>query len=318
MQFTEAIKKFVAWQSFSSRKSTKDTYRIHTMGFGLFMRNCNIEDVTLKDIMDYLTNMRELEYDENIMVVRCTIFRKFFTYYQKQGIVKFDPSLIPMMERSYVMPKVANIEDYNKVLAVTVSKRKDARYIRNRAIVMFYKDTGMRVGEGVSVDIPDLKEETIEVKEGDKIKLVTLYYAVIKTEKTKKLHPIRKVFWTKETNDAIKAWLKIRASMARENPRLKSDALFVSLANVQSGQRLSVFGVCVIMKHLSQKAGLSYTLTIHMLRHMFGHDMAKNKFPSSTISTMLGHATPVSSYVYTMLQEQEMGIVYNEMRGKPQ
>lgn len=292
MKFAEAIPNFTAWQSFHAREGTLSNYRIHLMQLGLYMHNCDIESVTLGDIIGYLKGMEALGWDEGSFMTKTLAFRKFFKHYRQLEVTRLDYELIPVIERPYKMPTVAKPEDYGIVL--NSIPEKGTRNIRNKTLLMMYKDTGTRLNELLSLDVSTL----------DLVK----FQAVLKTEKTKKVHPLRKVFWTTETNEQLKKWLEVRVS--------SSDALFVSIGNRKEGERLMRPGATCIMRKLSRDAGLKYTIRSHSLRHLFGHDMAKKKFPDTTISTMLGHKSPVSSYIYTMLNEEEMGDAYRELRAK--
>src|SRR6266478_6698527 len=118
MLFSEAIPKFNAWLSFGKRQSTRGTYRIQLMQFALYMRNCSIEGINIDQVVTYLKQMRELGWSENNFLAKTSALKKFFTFYNKQGITKFDPELIPIIEGEYNFHKVAAIEDYEKVLNI--------------------------------------------------------------------------------------------------------------------------------------------------------------------------------------------------------
>jgi integrase/recombinase XerC len=260
------------------------------------MRNGELENVILNDVIGYLGMMTEIGWGRNSFLGKTVAFRKFFEYWGKQKLCQFDYTLIPIIEREYQMPKIANLADYNKLLD-SIPRNNDPRHIRNRLMVMLLKDSGMRLGEMLSLNIEGLDLDNMQV--------------IIKTEKTKKLHPIRKIFWTKETNDQLKLWL---AKMKTLN-RVDKEALFISATGIKQGIRLTKSGATEVMRRLSHEAKLDYVLNCHSLRHMFGHDLAQKKVNNSTISTMLGHSHVESSYVYTILNEDEMANVYKDLRG---
>ncbi len=300
MLFNEAIQKFVAWQSFSKRESTKASYRVHLMHLGLYMHNCEVEKITLDDIMGYLQGMRVLGWDQNSYMVKCIAFRKFFEYFNKQGITKLDKDLIPIVERQYHMPKTANLDDYYKLLQAIPFPSNDPRHMRNRTILMLFKDTGMRLGELLSLNVIDVDTKRMQ--------------GMIHTEKTKRPHPIRKIFWTEETNNQLRIWLAKRSKVNNLDP----EAVFVSVTGIKTGMRLRKNGATEALRRLSNEAKLGYVLNSHQLRHLFGRDLAKNGANNSTISTMLGHSNMQSSYVYTMLDESDMEREYRKLRGKAQ
>jgi integrase/recombinase XerC len=292
MLFSEAIVKFNTWQSFNSkRKPTLVHYGSVLRNFALYLHNIDIEEVNLESVLNYLKDMREIGFNENEFRGKCNALRKFFEFFGKLKVTTFDYQLIPLPEREYKLPKIAKLEDYFKVLN-SIPDINHIQHVRNRAILMLFKDSGMRLGELLSLNVKDLDLEKME--------------ALIKTEKTKTLHPIRKIFWTDDTNDQLKKWLKIRNS--------KAEALFISVNGNNVGGKLKRNAVTDMLRQASKRAGLAYTLNSHSLRHLFGHDLARNNVTGSSIATMLGHANQASSYVYTMLHESEMSNVYRAMR----
>jgi len=303
MLFSEAIIKFNTWQSFNSKRApTLQSYGGYVRSFALYLHNCDIEKVNLEDVLNYLKTMKEIGFNVNEFRSKCNALRKFFEFYGKLKQTTLDYQLIPLPEREYKLPKVAKVDDYFKVLN-SIPDIVHPQHIRNRLILMLLKDTGMRVGELLSLNVDiKIQRHEIETKEGIKI----IYSTLIKTEKTKSLHPVRKIFWTEETNNQIKKWLKIRDSKAKDN------GLFLSVNGNNLGGRLKKNAVTDMLRQVSKRAGLAYTLNSHSLRHLFGHDLARNKVPLSSIATLLGHATIASSFIYTMLQEDEMANVYGQ------
>lgn len=293
MNFKEAIEKFTTWMSFSKRQSTRSTYRINLLQFGLYMRNCNIETIELQDILSYLEQMRDLGWDHNNFMVKCITLKKFFAFYKKQGVTNLDSDLIPQMENEYKFPKVATLEDYEKVLA-TIPDSNDPRHIRNKTMLMLYKDTGMRLNECIGLDIEHVNTDKM--------------CALIKTEKTKKLHPIRMVFWTKPTNDQLERWLTKRKGVANADPQ----ALFLCVTGVKIGKRITDSGVTEMLRRYSHEAKLDHVLNSHSLRHLFGRTLAEQGVEDSAIATMLGHAHVDSSRPYTIMAGNKMEEFYEK------
>lgn len=298
MLFKEAIEKFNAWQSFGKRQSTRATYRLNMLQFAMYMRNCAIEMVTLDDIIGYLQGMRDLGFNENNFMVKSISIKKFFEFFGKLHITRIDPELIPIIEGEYKFPKVADAADYQKLLN-SIPVNNDPRHVRNKTMLMLYKDTGMRLNECISLDIKDVDTQKMT--------------AMIKTEKTKKLHPIRRIFWTEQTNEQMKLWIAKRGTLLS-----KDDALFISACGPKVGLRITGAGVTEMLRRYSHLAGLGYVLNTHSLRHLFGRTLAEQGAQDSSIATMMGHAHVDSSRPYTIMAGNKMAEFYDKYMRKPQ
>lgn len=261
----------------------------------MFLHNKDLEKVGLEDITNYLTMLKEFSLDDRALMVKCIAFRKLFDFYNRQGITHLDKELIPIIEGEYKPPRVAKPDDYYKVLAA-IPNNNDPRHIRNKAMLMLFKDTGMRLGELLSLDISCLDLENRK--------------ANIITEKSHKAHPLRTVFWFEETNEALKKWLTKRTYLAGKICDVDPDAVFISATGVKAGRRLMKSGGTEAMRRLSKEAGLKYIMNSHSLRHLFGHDLGKDKVNQNLISVMMGHADPSSSYPYTILNSDEMSEIH--------
>jgi len=84
--------------------------------FSLFLRNPEIENVTINDVMEYLNGMAEMGWDHNSFIGKCMALRKFFEFYRMQGIEVIDENLIPIPNKEYKIPRVADEDGYQNFL----------------------------------------------------------------------------------------------------------------------------------------------------------------------------------------------------------
>ena len=304
MKFDEAIQKFTNWRKFKVKGGTVRGYDLTLKNFCLFLRNPEIETITIADVMDYLNGMQELGWDHNSFVGKCMALRKFFEFYRLQKFPVVDEDLIPIAHKEFKIPRVATEENYQILIAAIPTKTNDPRHIRNLAIVNLLWDTGARNGEILSIDVGDLQLDRMR--------------AVIKTEKSRGRRPIREIFWTEETNKNLKRWLEkreeLKAKMIFHNP----EALFISvcsggLANT-SGQRFAIKGVGEMLRRYSNKAGIE-SMNAHSFRHHMGHDIVKKGGSSADLENMLGHASLASSTISTMMTDKELEARYRMFKG---
>lgn len=291
MELKQAINEFSAWRKFKVKKSTVRGYDRELRNFCLFLRNPYVEDITIHQVMEYLNGVVEMGWDHNSLLPRCMALRKFFEFLRLQEYKVLDPELIPIPNREYKMPRVADEGNYKKLLSAVPKKTNDPRHIRNLAIINLLWDTGARNGEILAMNVSDLDLEGMR--------------AVIRTEKSKGRRPIRQVFWTEETNENIKRWVKKRAELAKKIQLKEPDALFISATSRQTGQRLSIKGVGEMLRRYSNKAKIPY-MNAHSFRHHMGHDIVKKGGSASDVMNILGHASMQSSALYTMMEGKEL------------
>lgn len=303
MQISDAIREFTSWQKFSRREATVASYRNYLMQFGVFVQNKQIEETTYGDVMNYLNMRKQFDWDKNSYLALTVGLRKFFEYFKRKGQITWDHELIPIIEREYKFPKVATEGSYQKLL-VSIPNSNDPRYIRNKAIIMLFWDSGMRLGELISLNLSDL----------DFVKM----RACIQTEKAKSVTPIRMVMWTEETNKALKEWVEKREHLTNTmKNEVDKNALFISINTTKGGQRINKSGINEMLRRYSLKAGIGFTVNAHSLRHHFGRDLATKGANNSTISSMLGHSSLQSSYVYTVLAGNDMEEQYKKYKRQP-
>lgn len=303
MRLNEAIEKFKKFYGLKIKPKSLSGYELDLRQFCLYMRNPVIEDIKDEHITSYFSEMISLGWKQNSLLPKSIALRKFFEYWSKKGYNVVKSDLIPIPQRTYVMPRVAEKWEYDLVMKSLPKNSTDTRVIRNRAIINLLYDTGARVGEIVSLNIDDLDLEN--------------RVAVIKTEKSRGISPVRRLFWEKETNDDLMAWIKAREKISEKTNFKDPKALFVGVRNWQTGKRLTNSSVSIFMRHLSRELGLPIVLNPHSFRHLKGNDLSRMGANNSVISQILGHSSLASSYIYTMMSGKELGEIaksYNEKR----
>jgi len=131
---------------------------------------------------------------------------------------------------------------------------------RDRAILLFLLDTGVRAGELLALDRQD-----VDILTGDTI-----------VRKSKSRKP-RTVFLGRQTRRALRAYLKLRTDTAR--------ALFVS----GDGERLKMAGLRQIMVRRAKRADVPVP-SLHSFRRAFALTMYRAGVDLLTIQRLLGHS----------------------------
>lgn len=295
MKFSDAIEKFSKWRAFQVKKATVKGYDLILKQFCLYVRDCNIEHIQLEDITSWFALLTELKWQHNSFITKAQALRKFFEFYKMQNYLVLEPNLIPLPSKEYNIPRVATEENYRQLINAIPANSRDPRHIRNRAIIMLLWDTGARNGEVLSLNESDIDFQKMRT--------------VIKTEKSKGRRPIREIFWTTETNEALMTWIEKREYLKKNKMPHMGESLFnciCSSANLGlSGKRLSVKGVGEMLRRYANRAGIPY-MNAHSFRHHMGHDIISQGGSAADVMNILGHATLASSSIYTMMTGNEL------------
>lgn len=300
MKFKNAIDQFSNWRQFKVKGSTVKGYDRELRNFCLFLRNPEIENIRISEVMEYLNGMREMGWQHNSFVGKSMALRKFFEFYRLQGFPVLNEDLIPIPHMEHGIPRIADEQNYQKLISAIPKETSDPRHIRNMAIINMLWDTGARNGEILSLNTSDLDLDRKR--------------AIIKTEKSKGRRPIREIFWTQTTNDHIWNWLTKREHLSKIISIKDPDALFISATSLKSGQRLGIKGVGEMLRRYSNRAGIPY-MNAHSFRHHMGHDIIKKGGATADVMNILGHASVQSTTIYTMMTDRELEARYRQFKG---
>lgn len=163
----------------------------------------------------------------------------------------------------------------------------DPFYIRNRAIVVFALNTGLRVSELTGLNVGDVlnghikKELRVrkEIAKGKRERIIPL------NEKARK---------------AIEELLDF--SEERGYKVEKDTPLFVS----RRGKRITSRQVENIIKRLREDSEIDINMTPHTLRHSFATRLRKKGADLRVIQTLLGHKNLATTQIYTWVDREDL------------
>lgn len=285
MKFSEAIKEFNLWRGLKVSEITRDTQDYGLRQFCLYLHDRDIEDIKLGDITDYLTLCRKFPTRDISLKSKVDPLKAIFKYFYLKDQVKLRPELIPTTHYEKKLPRVISEEEYNKMLSYVFPMKP--LHFRNQAIIRILWDCGMRVGELVSLNIPEMN--------------LRLRKAKIHTEKKRWSWAWREVFWSKETGEAIKEWLWEREQVSLGRPFRDSTALFVSLENCNWGHRLEKQSVQKMVRYYSEKLGIYPPLYPHSFRHAFCRRIIMQGGTNADIMNLAGHSDIASTTIYSKM-----------------
>jgi site-specific recombinase XerD len=111
--------------------------------FCVFVRNPQIENVRLDDVEEYFVTMENSGFSRNGIQMKACALRKLFSAMRKRGYIVIDPNDIPLPRKEFKETKVATDEQLVKVLEVLRKSPQKHCRLRNIAITLLLRDTGM-------------------------------------------------------------------------------------------------------------------------------------------------------------------------------
>ncbi len=214
--------------------------------------------------------------------------KAFFNYLIIEEIIESNPTeLLESPKIGRKLPDTLSFDEIEMIInAVDLSKPEGER---NKAILETLYGCGLRVSELTNIKITNLyfKEDFIKIiGKGDKERLI----------------PIGKV-----AQKHIEIYLtNIRN---HQSPRKgDEDILFLN----QRGGKLSRVMIFLIIKNLSEKAGIHKKISPHTFRHSFATHLIEGGADLRAVQEMLGHESITTTEIYTHLDKTYLRKVITE------
>ena len=203
--------------------------------------------------------------------IRLRAIRAFFNFLVRDGLLEESPMKnvpIPKVPRQF--PRVLAPEQV--VALLRACDRSSWTGVRNRAIVLSFVDTGLRLGELIGLDVGD-------------VDLVGHRIRVRHAKGGKE----RFVYFGSTTARALRKWTKVRGYAPAHAP------FFVT----RDGARLTRRNVQRILERLAKKAGLDgVKVSPHRLRHTAATLFISSGGPLPALKELLGHSSLRSTEIY--------------------
>jgi integrase/recombinase XerD len=192
-----------------------------------------------------------------------------------------------------VLPRYLSVEDVDRL--IEQPDVRSPRGLRDRALIELLYATGMRVSELVQIRPADINLDASYLTctgKGDKQRIVPI-------------------------GEQAASWVARYVSDARPAlvGRRTSPRLFVNARG--GGPGLTRVGFWKILKGYALQAGLSRTISPHVLRHSFATHLLERGADLRAIQMMLGHADLSTTQIYTHVLEQRMRSVYDQFHPRP-
>jgi integrase/recombinase XerD len=172
------------------------------------------------------------------------------------------------------------------------------RGLRDRAMIELLYATGMRVSELIAIRAVDLR-------------LDAAYLTCMGKGNKERIIPIgdEATAWVRRyQRDARPALVANKKTADRAAPRL--------FVNARGGP-LSRVGFWKILKAYGRRAGLTPSLSPHVIRHSFATHLLERGADLRAIQMMLGHSDLSTTQIYTHVLEARLRAIYDRFHPRP-
>lgn len=234
----------------------------------------------------YLSWLSEQGYARTTIARRLAAVRTWCRFLCRQGLMANNPATgLRGPRQDKKLPHFLTKDDLLKLLEAPPSG--EPLGLRDRALLEVLYSGGLRVGELVGLDLPDLDLDsglaTVRGK-GRKERLALLGPQAV---------------------DAVLTWSPVRQALWK--PRAK-EALFLN----KNGTRLTTRSVGRLLEKYLAQAGLDPRTSPHTLRHSFATHLLDAGADIRSVQELLGHRNLSTTQIYTHVTTQRLRDSYHK------
>ena len=248
--------------------------------------------VTSSDLENYVTVLGAGTYRDTSIRRKVAAIKVFFRYLEDSGVLPESPAKMLRIKQP-VEARVPNVLSLREVRALLSAPKRHIeelagqqetsvgarnRYfcaVRDNLIIELLFSTGTRIGELVALNVSDvhLSRRSIQVT-------------------GRGTRPREVEITSDAVVEAVAHYIELRSKRS-----LSNEALFVG----RSGTRLTIYSIENIFKKYVRSAEIKRHVTPHALRHTMASMMISGGADLRSVQEMLGHASILSTQVYTRL-----------------
>jgi integrase/recombinase XerC/integrase/recombinase XerD len=298
MNVQEAIADFLQHGQIVRNLSDRTLRAYHSdlTQFHVHLNGAGTVEVTPEHLEEYLDKLGTGPYRDTSIRRKVAALKVFFRYLEETGVVTESPARRLKIKRPVEnrVPTVLSSREIRALLSAPkeqiteLSAMRDSspggrnRYfcaVRDNVILELLFSTGIRIGELVALDVADVSVDHKQIQitgRATRARSVTL------------------------TAEPVIAALVNYLDLRNER-KLDTSALFVG----RSGTRLTIYSIENIFKKHVRIAEIKRHITPHSLRHTMAAMLVATGADIRDVQEILGHASILSTQVYTKLPVQK-------------
>lgn len=240
------------------------------------------EKISFENLQEFVYQLSKRKISERSQARWISSIKAFFKYLVEDEIRTDNPAtLLEGPKLGLYLPDTLSTDDIGKIInCIDLSNDLGKR---NRCILEVLYACGLRVSELIDLKISNInfKEHYLKVQgKGDKMRIVPL---------------------ANYTCDILKDYIKNVRNKVKVNKKYE-DTVFLN----SRGTNMSRVIVFIIIKELTEKAGINKNISPHTFRHSFATHLLQNGADLRYIQEMLGHSSITTTEIYTHLKTEEL------------
>jgi integrase/recombinase XerC len=234
---------------------------------------------------------------------RLSAVRGFFGFLVRHGLARSIPAVhVQAPKPSRRLPPTLDADQVASLLTFGGGD-DDFVVVRDRAILELFYSSGLRLAELVGLNVPESADSANRPAKrpgpANEIDLENRIVTVTGKGGKARIVPIGRHALT-----ALRAWLEVRARLARPSER----ALFLS----RRGTRLAPRSIQARVNYWARRQGAPVRVHPHMLRHSFASHLLESSGDLRAVQELLGHSSISTTQVYTHLDFQHLAHIYDQ------
>lgn len=240
------------------------------------------DKIGYENLQEYIFNLSKQKFSERSQARWISSIKAFFKFLLEDEAREDNPAaLLEGPKLGLYLPDTLSLPDINRIIgAIEISSDLGKR---NQCIIEVLYGCGLRVSELIDLKISNInfKENYIKVHgKGNKTRFVPL---------------------ADYTAELLENYIRDVRSKSKINKKYE-DTLFLN----SRGTSMSRVIVFLIIKELTDKAGVSKKISPHTFRHSFATHLLQNGADLRYIQEMLGHSSITTTEIYTHLKTEEL------------
>ncbi|PWN61415.1 site-specific tyrosine recombinase XerD [Chryseobacterium oncorhynchi] len=246
------------------------------------LANVGPDSIGYENLQEYIFNLSKQKFSERSQARWISSIKSFFKFLLEDEYREDNPAaLLEGPKLGLYLPDTLSLPDINRIIAAIEVNTDLGK--RNQCIIEVLYGCGLRVSELIDLKISNInfKEQYIKVNgKGNKTRFVPL---------------------ADYTAELLESYIKEVRSKGKINKKYE-DTLFLN----SRGTSMSRVIVFLIIKELTDKAGVNKKISPHTFRHSFATHLLQNGADLRYIQEMLGHSSITTTEIYTHLKTEEL------------
>ncbi|ASE63034.1 site-specific tyrosine recombinase XerD [Chryseobacterium indologenes] len=246
------------------------------------LANVGPDTIGYENLQEYIFNLSKQKFSERSQARWISSIKAFFKFLLEDEFREDNPAaLLEGPKLGLYLPDTLSLPDINRIIAAIEVNTDLGK--RNHCIIEVLYGCGLRVSELIDLKISNInfKEQYIKIHgKGNKTRFVPL---------------------ADYTAEMLESYIKEVRSKGKINKKYE-DTLFLN----SRGTSMSRVIVFLIIKELTDKAGVNKKISPHTFRHSFATHLLQNGADLRYIQEMLGHSSITTTEIYTHLKTEEL------------